>query len=518
MRTLTPRTFWLTLVFAALVGLILRVEVGLKTFISFDEWQHVFMASSARWADLSFELRTNAHPPLFFLLLKPIVMLGNVALYRLISIAAGVGSIVVVGLISRRLFDSPMLQLLCPVVIALSTDAIAISDEIRSYQLAVLFVLLAFLAWLAMLTDPARKYVVAFALCSSLALVTHYSAVFFIGACVTVSLLFARRLRIMIALAIPCIVFAVEYLVHAGAQPMQGYLFDFYRAGTPNENLPSFLLRNSRNFFNLFSPVEIQNATVFLLVLFLLVAAAIIALRNTRNAAVIVFAGVMVLELLAASLADKYPFGGMLRHQYIAGPFLIIAAFAVLNGLITASSQPVQYAISAVVLVASITNLIVEGPKLILYPGVVLTTKEFNSWRSAFPEMRAVYVDHWGVIAYFIHTSDQPRNFVRRIADAAVIDEYQTSQGTEIFYDKSRILFDFSDPAAYRSLAACLRGSGEKELTLLFYSPGGKPLDRSGELEQRITRKAAEQGLITIKVVVNGTALRGRIHPQVIGP
>jgi 4-amino-4-deoxy-L-arabinose transferase-like glycosyltransferase len=130
---LNPRVFWLVLLLTALIGLVVRIEIGRKTFISFDEWQHVFMASSARWTDLSFELRTNAHPPLFFLLLKAIVRLGNIALYRSISIAAGVGSIVAVGLIARRLLDSPILQLLCAAVFALSTDAISVSVEIRSY-------------------------------------------------------------------------------------------------------------------------------------------------------------------------------------------------------------------------------------------------------------------------------------------------------------------------------------------------------------------------------------------------
>src|SRR5947199_6878262 len=110
------RLFWPVLLLIALAGLICRVYVGLKTFISFDEWQHAFMASSARWADLSYELRTNAHPPLFFLLLRGIVRWGSAAFYRSISIAAGVGSIVLVGLIARRILASQILPLVCAAV------------------------------------------------------------------------------------------------------------------------------------------------------------------------------------------------------------------------------------------------------------------------------------------------------------------------------------------------------------------------------------------------------------------
>ena len=58
-----PRTFWLWLILIALVGLVIRVDIGSRTYIDFEEWQHLFMASSPRWADLAFELRANAPPP-----------------------------------------------------------------------------------------------------------------------------------------------------------------------------------------------------------------------------------------------------------------------------------------------------------------------------------------------------------------------------------------------------------------------------------------------------------------------
>src|SRR5438067_6714125 len=104
-----PRhVFWPALLLVAVAGFLLRLEVGRETYINFDEWQHLFMAASARWSDLSFELRTNSHPPLYFLLLRGIVRLGHVALYRSISIVAGAGSIITVGLISRKIIQSPI--------------------------------------------------------------------------------------------------------------------------------------------------------------------------------------------------------------------------------------------------------------------------------------------------------------------------------------------------------------------------------------------------------------------------
>jgi hypothetical protein len=524
--------FWPILLLIAFVGLVARLYVGSKTFIDFDEWQHVFIAGGARWADLAFELRTNAHPPLFFLLLRPLVRLapGNPEFYRSISIAAGSGSIVIVGLIARKIIDSPVIQLLCAAVFALSVDAIAISDEIRSYELAVFLVLLAFLSWLSMFPPNGEKVEVwpfaAFAVCSSLAVSSHYSAVFFLGACIAVSPLLvagatAKRLWLLgSALAVPLIVFAVQYFIHASVQPIQGYLFDFYRGMTPGESAAAFAVRNTRNFFNLFSPVQFPSMASFLPFLLLFAGAGTWALsRRFRensaagkgSAGAILVAAVIVLELLTASLFQKYPFGGMLRHQYVAGPFLLIGSFVVLDCVVSHAGQRLRLAVSAFVLAASICNLIADGPGLIQYPGAVLMEAEFKAWHAAFPDAGAVYLDHWGAIAWFIHTRERPRTFVRRVPGDAVIDEYYVSGengGAEIFYDKTRGSLDFSDPSVYRSFAACLRASRVKELTLFFFAPDDKPFSQSPERMQKlVTVEAAQQGMTTTKIVVARTYL-----------
>jgi hypothetical protein len=538
----SPYVFWPVLLLAGVVGLLIRVEVGRKTFIDFDEWQHVFMAASARWKDLFFELRTNSHPPLFFLLLRSIAKLGNTAFYRSISIAAGAGSIIVVGLIARRILHSPTIQLLCAAAFALSAAAIAVSVEIRSYQLTTLLTLLAFLSWLDMFpgTDGRIRVrpCIIFMVCSSLAVFCHYSAVFFLGACVAVPFLLTAispRLRerwisgtqkksvrlVAWALAVPCAVFAVEYFVHVRFQLLQGYDAAFYRGGMPNETAASFVIRNSRNFFNLFSPVELQSTAVFLAVIVLVFAGvAWVLVRRWRTGPVaaetwagpVLFAIVIVLELLIASLARKYPFGGMLRHQYIAGPFLLIAAFVTVDGLVDLVGPILRRTIPALLLAALVANLIVEYPKLIVYPGLVLLKDEFVAWRSAFPDTHAVYLDHWGVIGYFIHTHERPRRFVRRIRGNARIEQYHipdgTSGGTEIFYDKTRDLVDLRDSSVYQSFAACLRGSGVNELSLFYFSPDFTPMTRiSDNLEKLVTQKAAEQGLTTTRVVVGQTSM-----------
>ena len=503
---MSNRLFWPILILTALAGLALRICVGAQTFVSFDEWQHLFMAGSARGSDLSFELAANAHPPLFFLLLGGILKLGQPALYRSISIAAGAGSIVLVGWIARRLFTSTAIQLACAFAFALSADAIAESVEIRSYQLAVLLSLAAFLSWLSIFdSENATRHRVAFAVCGSLAVLSHYSTVFFLGACIVAALPSLRRkfsLPALIALAIPCAVFVIAYILHAGNLPPQGYLFDFYWKYKPHEHLLHFLARNLRNFFNLFSPIEVDSAALALLLIGLLAALAIYMLRKRHAVMPIVFAATIVAELMAGGITATYPFGGLLRHDYIAGPFLLIAAFAIADALL----PPLYIAIPAVLAAASIANAVVRTPQLIVYPGEVIGQEQYAALRQSFPHTSAIYADHWSVIGYFIHTSTQPRTFVQRVPDAAVIDEYSLSSGTHLFYDKTRRLVDLTDPAVYQSFADCLRASHVPELTVFLFAPNDKPFVWAhSDLPATIAQLAAANNLTVNKLVTGET-------------
>src|SRR5262249_35580487 len=171
----------------AAAALVIRAYVGSLEFMDFDEWQQVFMASAPRWKDLAYELHAEAHPPAFYLLLKALTLFGHSKLlYRCIALVPGIGSVALIGIIARRLLRSSAMALLCAGALALSTAAITISIEVRQYQLAVFLVLVAFNAFLTMWAAEApirsRSYVI-YAVSSALAVLCHYSAVVFLGAC-----------------------------------------------------------------------------------------------------------------------------------------------------------------------------------------------------------------------------------------------------------------------------------------------------------------------------------------------
>ena len=93
------------------------------------------------WADIY----ANAHPPLYFLLLKAVLHLGHSLLvYRSISILTGVASVYLVGRIALKVTGSNMRAYQSALAYGLALPGIIVSCEVRSYMLSVFFVLVSF--------------------------------------------------------------------------------------------------------------------------------------------------------------------------------------------------------------------------------------------------------------------------------------------------------------------------------------------------------------------------------------
>ncbi len=535
-RTADRHFLWALMLITA-AGVAVRLYVGSREFMDFDEWQQLFMASVPRWVDLKYELKTEAHPPLFFLVLKALLAFGSGKLwYRSIAIVPGAGSIILIGLIGRKLFRFSGIALLCAGALALSTAAITISIEVRQYQLTIFFILIAFHAYLEMLCAvPVRfRDFAIFSLASTLAVSCHYSAALYLAPCILIPFLFRsslgppwkmftgmvnqRRLWLAaLSLAIPSGVFAFFYFKYARRFNLEGHPgFEFYWPWSVNETLAAFLLRNSQNFANLFSPVHIQNRAAFLVFVAVLgMASTLVFLKSRREKMAphgipIAFTGIIVLELMILSIAGKYPFGGLLRHQYIAGPFVILSAFAVLDALVSLAVPRLRLALLTLFGLGIATNLVAAWNTIMIYPDIPkLYSLEFDHYQSTFPRAKAVYVDHWGVIGYFINTDERKRHFVRGISGTAFIDQYHMDgpgAGVDIFYDKSRYNIDLTDTALYSSFAECLKQSGVNELTLFFFTPGAVPLREPDSLKRTIMKRASDQGLSATKIVIDDTA------------
>jgi hypothetical protein len=502
--------------------------VAAHEFMDFDEWQQVFIASAPRWQDLTYELRAEAHPPLFYLLLKGLLALGHgQLLYRTIALLPGAGSVILTGLIARKALRSSALALVCAGTLALSTAAITISIEVRQYQLAVFLILVAFNSYLCFWSERESgqvRHSAIFAISSTLAVCCHYSAILFLGACLLLAIsqyhpALDRHNPSLTSLsatfALPLLTFAYFYFTHARHQRPQGYLADFYWGYTPQEGLTTFLFRNFQNFWNLFAPLEIHLLPLFVPILILFCAGSTVIFfrnrrSNIRSIVVVLLPVAMVFELVGLSIARRYPFGGLLRHQYVTGPSLILAFFVVIDCTAAQLSKRAQLALLTLVSVFSVGNLAVSWSKLMVYPDTVMLTDEFNHYRAAFPDAQAVYAEHWGIIAYFIHTNDRRRHFVRRVSDVAWVDQYHMEgprAGVEIFYDKTRYILNLSDSTLYGTFVQCLKQSHIKQLTLFFLTPGNEPIPQPHELRQIIIQNAARHGLAVTNVIVGRTTV-----------
>ena len=73
-------------------ALVPRFVLGASQFIQFDGYWHVFTATQDRWALFLSEWHIDAHPPLYYLLLRIVAKMGHSHLvYRSASIIPGVG-------------------------------------------------------------------------------------------------------------------------------------------------------------------------------------------------------------------------------------------------------------------------------------------------------------------------------------------------------------------------------------------------------------------------------------------
>src|SRR4051794_15866720 len=95
------------LILIALIATIPRLVLGASQYIEYDGYWHIFIAQQDKWSRFWEDVQANAHPPLYFLLLKAIIYFHRSLLaYRTISIATGAGSVILVGWIARKITRS----------------------------------------------------------------------------------------------------------------------------------------------------------------------------------------------------------------------------------------------------------------------------------------------------------------------------------------------------------------------------------------------------------------------------
>jgi hypothetical protein len=457
--------------------------------IDYDGWWHVFIAREAPWARLWRDVEHNAHPPVFYLLLRAAAWFGSGRLvYRSLSIAAAIVATYVVGRIAARVFRTPALSLLCALAFGLAVPTVVMACAVRSYMLSLALVLIAFRPYLDLVAPtPARIEAntrVVFVLAIVGAIVTSYSAIFFVCAAGVLPCLYAAvdrryrtwliaRLRTQWPQEIACIVPIVAVIVAAYAVHMSRFAAPmshtaaFYpdqleSAAGWGRGSASFLARTVVAEIDLFSPLPIARLPGAVRAMVVLLCAALagglaLTLRRRSDWAIasapLATLVIMATAIVGASLLGRYPFGGFLRQQCVLFPFAVLSAFALVDEIATRiHSQRLMVAVS----VAVILNAIVQWRQLHLVSAET-GTQEVTRFNRFFGDARAVYVDQFSLIPFFAaHQRDEwPAQTAvgQRFFALPVIEP----QGTFlVLRDMTRWSSELADPGLHRDLREVL--------------------------------------------------------------
>ncbi len=165
------------LLLITLIGLSLRV-VGLgAASLSFDEATSVSIGKMRAAEMASHLLNTDVHPPLYFLMLHLVLMLGDSEWQvRLPSAIFGACSIPGIFLVGKQLFDKRV-ALIAAAVLAVSPFHIYYSQFARPYALWALLSLLTWFTLIRAVQSGSKSRWLCYALTASASLCTHYFSI-----------------------------------------------------------------------------------------------------------------------------------------------------------------------------------------------------------------------------------------------------------------------------------------------------------------------------------------------------
>ena len=503
----------LILVLIALAAAVPRLLLGASQFIEYDGYWHIFIAQQNKWANFREDIYNNAHPPLFFLLLKPVLHLGHSLLvYRSISILTGVASVWLVGWIAWKITHKELLAYEAALAYGLALPGIIMACEVRSYMLSVFFVLLSFdcLVDLAGTEQPKNQFGlrIRFAVWTILACLSHYFAFYYAGAAMV--LLIVRRRISWKAEAATCAPIAAAvaalYFSHANRLAViQSHLLPYYFDPKAQESATGFLLRNWRNFLNLFSPFEVSAAAAIGVLLVAAAASVWLARTLTIRITVIMLAGFAL-----SALAGKYPFGGDLRQQYLLFPFLILCLAVVANQVACWFARLIpswgRVAVNALLIAAIVWISAVryrEYPKVSQNVGL----EQMQVFDRLEPAPQAVYLDQFNLILFYIYHHMWRWTSLDR-QPVGGVDVYELRRGNDrmlVFRDKMDWNIDPTDPAVYNKLAQCARAENIPEISVFSarQSPPREPFTRLKTVRQTVVKDASDAALCVDKMAVN---------------
>jgi hypothetical protein len=200
---------WPLIALTLLATLLRLVTLGSQSLWYDEAFTPVHVFRAGLGATLHNVVHTENTPPLWYVLEWAVTRglgEGAVAL-RLLSAVAGIATVPVAWAIGRELQGPPTRRAAFAGAAFVTVGPLFVwySQEARAYGLFVLLVSLAFLCFLRALAEPTSRRLGMFALAASLALLTHYFAVFLLAPMI-VWLVWRHRARAWVGVVPPVLV------------------------------------------------------------------------------------------------------------------------------------------------------------------------------------------------------------------------------------------------------------------------------------------------------------------------
>lgn len=531
------------IVLAALVGAVPRLIVAARQYIEYDGWWHIFIAQQDTWSAFVWEYQNSAHPPLFLLLLKAAMLFGKSRLvYRSVSLVAGILTVYVLGRCVARLTRHWAVAPIMALGLSLSWNAIVISCEVRQYSLCVLFLAIAACSFFE-LSHPRVASVgmhsLVFCSASALALLSHYSAgLFLIAAAVVLAgrvvlvRSFRRRVvvvlrrvpfRVLLPVAIPLATAAFLYLTHARSHvDAMNHLPEYYLASNTAGGPLRFLARNTTFLVGFFLPFRLTPASlgtqaIVVLMALLVVLGVLLLPRSRTRRAVHRLAGSLVLTLVLVAivlgLRGAYPYGGAMRHQFYLFPFVLVLLATGLDALLSWIRVRAARAGVLLVIVIGLVGGFVAGARGFFWSSDELYKKEVSTFRQAFPDPTAVYLDHFSLMVFFAHYHDWTWRFSGVVPENWSIQQYTLSKDGRtltVFRDRARWSIDLQGERSGPDIRGCLECVAPRPLVIFslrqFPGEDGKGSLASTESRVRASEVLEKSGVVVEKVEATSSA------------
>lgn len=322
------RHAWLVGLAIVGLGFAIRLHGIGEYWLNPDEGIYFSTLTRASTSEFWGEVMANAHPPLFYLVLRGVGHLTRDFVWlRGVALISGTAAIWALWLVGRHVggkgWPGVVAGSVAAGLLAVNHEAIVFSQVLRPYSMLVALLGAALYQLLEYRAEPTDRRLATYVLFTSLALLTHYGAVLGFGVFLVVVAVdhFGEAMestswnRLAAAQVIPGVVLVTVFLLHLNAA-LGSYMM--YLALAPDGWLSEWLVSSPGaawhsfvSFQTLQLPVSLQGRAALLLLVAIAVAA---WSRSRRGRTVAVLAGGALIAALAASVLGEYPFGPT-RHD-----------------------------------------------------------------------------------------------------------------------------------------------------------------------------------------------------------